>query len=175
MEANDTGVATSFQPATAADFAPTAFYSNATPNDPADLLDGLPLVKAIAIKQRALDLHGSIPTFEAIREVQLEKISHANRVGALMKHKGDGGFGLDASAPQVAAARKQMQRAEQEFARLQALQEIRTAKWNSAGQLARNVSDWLLHGGVPANHCHGSSSCGWPVRRAMVRTRTSPK
>src|SRR4029450_11752540 len=113
MEAN-TGPATGFQPATAADFAPVAFHGNRTPDDPTLMLDGLPLVKMTAIKQRALDLHGSIPTFEAIREVSLEKISHANRISALMKPRGDGGPGLPEDAPLVATVRKQMQRAEQE-------------------------------------------------------------
>jgi hypothetical protein len=139
----------SFTPATAADFAPLVLRGNQTPSDPADLLEGLPLVKMTAIKQRALDLHGAIPSFEAIREVQLEKISHANRVSELAKPRGDGGPGLSEDAPQVVTVRKQMQCAEQEFERLQALREIRTAKWNSAGSLVRNVTDWLMHGGIP--------------------------
>jgi hypothetical protein len=148
MEAN-TGPATGFQQATAADFGPITFRGDRAPNDPTALLDGLPLVKWAAIKQRAFDLHASIPSFEAIREVQLEKISHANRISELVKARGDGGPNLPESAPQVATVRKQMQRAEQELARLQALREIRTAKWNSAGSLARSISDWLLHGGIP--------------------------
>jgi hypothetical protein len=149
MEAS-TAPATGFQQATAADFAPVTFYGDRTPNDPAELLEGLPLalVKWTAIKQRALDLHGSIPSFEAIREVQLEKFSHANRISELMKPKGEGGPGLSEDAPQIATVRKQMQRAEQEFARLSELKEVRTARWNSVGSLARNVSDWLLQGGV---------------------------
>jgi len=109
-----------FTQATSADFGPVIFRGDRTPDDPAELLDGLPLVKCIAIKQRALDLHGSIPSFEAIREVQLEKISHANRISELVKPRGDGGPNLPEDAPQVATVRKQMLRAEQELARLQA-------------------------------------------------------
>ena len=125
-----------FPPATAADFGPITFYGSRTPDDPADRLDGLPLVKWTAIRQRALDLHGSIPSFEAIREVSLEKLSHANRISALVKARGDGGPGLADDAPLVQSERQKLQRAEQELARLQALQEIRTAKWNAAGQLS---------------------------------------
>ena len=102
-----------------------------------------------SLKQRALDLHSSIPTFEAIKDVQLDKISHANRISELVRHLGDGGPGLSEDAPQVQSERRLLERAEAEFVRLQTLREVRTARWNTTGQLERGVCDWLLRGGVP--------------------------
>ena len=49
-------------------------------------------------------------------------------------------------APQVAAVRKQMERAEQEAARLTELKEVRAARWSATAQLDQAVSDWVLRG-----------------------------
>jgi hypothetical protein len=152
MEANaGTGPATGgLTPATtAADFGPISFHGNRTPDDPAALLDGLPLVKMTALNQRALDLHGAIPSFDDVQQVRLDKQQHANRIAKLVAHRSEGGFGLGDDAPQVSVERKKLERAEQELARLTSLQEIRTGRWNSASQLSQSVADWLLRGGVP--------------------------
>ncbi|MET4244605.1 hypothetical protein [Bradyrhizobium sp. RT10b] len=149
MEVNSGAAVTGVTQAGPSDFAPVVYHGSRSPDDVSAVLDGVPLVRATAIKQRALDFHSSIPSFEAIREVRLEKISHANRINELLKARGDGGPGLPEDAPQVATVRKQMLRAEQEVARLETLREIRTSRWNAAGSLARNVTDWLMHGGIP--------------------------
>jgi hypothetical protein len=78
MEANSMTPATTLTPATtAADFGPVAFHGNRTPDDPTALLDGLPLVKMTALRQRALDLHGAIPSFDDVQQVRLDKNQHA--------------------------------------------------------------------------------------------------
>jgi hypothetical protein len=150
MEAN-TGPATRFQQATAADFAPVAFHGDRTPNDPTPLLEslGLPLVKMTSIHQRALDLHAQIPTHEQLQEVRLEVTSLKNRLADLKRPMSEGGSPVPATAWQVADVERKLERAERELARLTALKEVRTVKWNAAGQLHRFVSDWLLHGGIP--------------------------
>ena len=150
MEATVTEPAAGFTPATAAGFGPITFHGNRTPDDPAELLDGLPLIKMTSIHQRALDLHGSIPTHEQVQEVRLEALGYKNRVADLTRHKSEGGFGLPEDAPQVRAERKKLERAEKEFARLTELKETRTVRWNGAGQLRQSASDWVLRG-VPGD------------------------
>ena len=108
MEAT-TEQATGLTPATAADFGPVTFHGNRTPDDPTELLDGLPLVKATSIHQRALDLHGSIPTHEQVQEVRLEALGYKNRIADLTRHQSEGGgFGLDAAAPQVVSEKRKL-------------------------------------------------------------------
>jgi hypothetical protein len=143
--------ASSFTAATASDFQPIIFRGDRTPNDPTDLLEGLPLVKIIAIKQRALDLHGSIPSFEDVHALALDKIRHQTRIAELTKHQSEGGFGLDASAPQVISERRKLERVENELARLTELREVRTTRWQAAARLDQTIADWLMHGGIPAN------------------------
>jgi hypothetical protein len=151
MDANTGPAATGSTPATAGDFGPVAFHSDRTPDDAVALLDGLPAVKMTALRQRALDLHGSIPTHEQVQEGRLEALGHKNRIADLTRHKSEGGFGLDpASAPQVISERRKLGRAEKELARLVELAEIRSVRWTAAAQLHQAVSDWVLRG-VPAN------------------------
>jgi hypothetical protein len=107
MEANAvTGPATGFTPATAADFAPTVFYSNRAPDDPTLLLDGLglPLVKMTSIYQRDLDQYAQIPTYEQVQEQRFKVLGGKNRISELMKPMGEGGPGLSENAPQVGIA-----------------------------------------------------------------------
>ena len=139
-----------FTPATATDFGPVTFYGDRTPSDPTELLDGLPLVKITALKQRAFDLHAQLPTYEQVQEVRLEALGYANRITHLTKAKGEGGFGLPDDAPQVVVERGKLERAEQELARLTELKETRTVRWNAAGQLRQSVGDWVLRG-VPGD------------------------
>jgi hypothetical protein len=148
MEA-DIGAATSFQSATAGDFGPITFRGDRTPDDPAELLDGRPSEKLTALNQRALDLHGAIPTHEQTQEVRLEATGYKNRISELVKHRGDGGPGLAEDAPQVVAVRKKLERAEKELARRVELKETRTVRWNAAGRLHQSVGDWVLRG-VPS-------------------------
>jgi hypothetical protein len=142
---------TGFTPAGPTDFGLVVYHGNRSPDDPTVLLDGVPLIRFTSLKQRALDLHGAIPSFNDVQEVRLAKLSHAKRISDLMRHRSEGGFELDENAPQVVPERKKLERAEQELARLTSLQEIRSGRWNAVSQLERNVSDWLLRGGVPGD------------------------
>ena len=148
MEANTGPAAAGLPSATPSDFGPITFRGDRTPSDPAELLDGLPSarVKATSIHQRALDLHAQIPSHEQVQEVRLEVVGYKNRIADLTRHKSEGGFGLDASAPQVVSEKRKLERAEKELARLTELKEIRTVRWSSAGRLHQSVSDWVLRG-----------------------------
>jgi len=101
----------------------------------------------IALKQRAADLLAQVPTHEQVQEVRVEATGYKNRIADL---KSEGGFGLDASAPQVVSEKRKLESAEKELARLVELKETRTVRWNTAAALHQAASDWVLRG-VPAN------------------------
>ena len=143
------GPAPSFTQATPQDFAPSVFYGNRSPNDPAALLPDAAAVKMVALHQRAVDLFAQVPEFSEVQEASQARQQHADRISDLTKAKGEAGFGLGDDAPQVVAARRQLERAEKEFKRLSSLKEIRGARWNDAKRLETSVSDWLLRGGIP--------------------------
>ena len=104
----------------------------------------------IALKQRAADLLAQVPTHEQVQEVRVEATGYKNRIADLERHKSEGGFGLDASAPQVVSEKRKLESAEKELARLVELKETRTVRWNTAAALHQAASDWVLRG-VPAN------------------------
>ena len=93
-----------------------------------------------------------MPTFDEVQEIALEAIGYKNRITHLTRHPSEGGFGLDASAPQVVAERRKLERAEKELARRTELKEIRTVRSNAAGQLRQSVNDWVLRG-IPGELC----------------------
>ena len=125
------------------------FPGGRTADDPAAILDGQALVKWTAIHQRSTDLHVGIPTFDEVQAARLAKTEIANRIARLKQHPSEGGFGLDASTPQVLAEERKLNRAVDELTRLETLREVRTQRWNSVGALDRSVSDWVLRGGIP--------------------------
>ena len=160
---------TGFQPATPNDFGPINFRGNRTPSDPADLLQAMALVKWTAIKQRADDLFAQVPTHDQVQELRNEATGYKNRIDQLVGHRSTGGLaGPSAAPPQVISEMRKLERAEKELARLTELKEVRTARWNSAGALARNVSDWLLHGGVP-HGCIIESVDDPPISELLVK------
>ncbi len=59
-----------FPQATPADMGPVILHGNVTPNDPAEVLSGEPLRKVIALHQRSLDLHATVPPFSDVQELQ---------------------------------------------------------------------------------------------------------
>jgi hypothetical protein len=135
---------------TAANTPPPQFIFTAR-NDPA----AWPLPKAasnklIQLHQRARDMHVQIPEFEDILELTNAKLAHERRIHDLTKPRGEGGFSLDPSSPQVRDEQQKLARVVAERTRLEKLREVRSARWNAAGQLERAVTDWLSSG-IPGN------------------------
>jgi hypothetical protein len=64
-------LATTLPAATEEGVGPIVWRGDRSP-DPVALLDGAPLARFTAIRQRALDLHGSIPSFDDVNQVRLE-------------------------------------------------------------------------------------------------------
>ena len=143
---------TGFEPGPVGGPQPLSFdYHARPPNDPLAILDGEPLARLTALRQRRLDLFAQVPNSQDLREVQNTVTSHRNRIAALMRVRGEGGPGLTESSPQVRAVRRELERAETELARLNTLRETRNARAQACGQLERAVTDWLVNGGVPGN------------------------
>ena len=74
----------------------------------------------------------------------------SDRIAELTRHASEGGFGLDASAPQVISERRKLERVEKELARLTELREVRTTRWQAAARLDQTITDWLMRG-IPAS------------------------
>ena len=135
-----------FTPATAADFGPVIFRGDRSPDDAAALLPDAAATKLIAIEQIVSDLHSSIPTHEEMQEVRLEVTRLKNRLADLKRPLNEGGSAVPATAWQIVDIERKLERAEKELARRTELKEIRTVRWNAAGQLRQSVSDWILRG-----------------------------
>jgi hypothetical protein len=75
---------------------------------------------------------------------------HQKRVDDLVRVKSAGGFGLSPDAPQLRDETAKLERATAERDRLNALDEIRSAKWNVIARLERSTVEWLTRGGIPA-------------------------
>jgi hypothetical protein len=135
-----------FTAARAIDFQPLAFGGDRTPDDAAALLPDAAATKMIAIGQCAADLLATVPSHEQVQEVRLEALGYKNRISDLTRHRSEGGFEQDPSAPQVLSEQRKLERAEKELARLVELKEVRAARWSTQTQLHRSVSDWVLRG-----------------------------
>jgi hypothetical protein len=145
--------ASGFQQARLEDLAPrqqTHFAPSHIGTDPLSHLPAMASDKLRALRQRASDLHSVIPDFDEIRTVHLAVIGHQQRIGDLMRHPSEGGFGLDADAVQVVTEQKLLEQATAELERLKSLQEIRRARWATCGQLERSIVDWL-RSGIPGD------------------------
>jgi hypothetical protein len=138
------------------------------PRDPFAILDGEPLARLTAVRQRKLDWFVRTPTFEEVREARDSVTRYQNRIAALTKKRGEGGPGLDENASQVFEERRMLERAEKELARLTTLKDTRSARATVAGQLERAVSDWLLEGGVPGN-CELEAIADPPLSELLIK------
>ncbi len=137
---------TGVQQATAADFGPIVYRGDRTPDDAAALLPEAAATKLIAIEQRFADLSAQVPSFEDVREIRLEAFGYKNRIAELTKHRSEGGFEQDPSAPQVISETRKLERAEKELARRTELKETRTIRVTAVGQLRQSLKDWVLRG-----------------------------
>jgi hypothetical protein len=119
--------------------------------DVCDLLPPSAADKVIKLRQHADDLHVQIPEFETRLEVSQKKTAHDSRIAQLMRPKTQGGFALDADAPQVVAEQRLADKAKAEVQRIDELIEIRTAKWRGGIRILQTVDEFFIAGGVPSN------------------------
>jgi hypothetical protein len=118
--------------------------------DPLDVLPpGAPQKKWIALHQRKVDAFAATPPFADVRELADDKLRLQKRIDDLVRPRAEGGHGQPELASEVVAQRRALERVEAELARKSELKEIRGARANIVAQAERNVSDWVLRGGVP--------------------------
>jgi hypothetical protein len=120
-----------------------------------DVIDALASAPAGAdkmrmLRQRSNDGNALIPKFEDLREASMKRIDAENTHRRLISHPQDGGFGLKPDDRRVIAAEKHLEKMTADFKRLQELQEVRSAAWQTASAALANVENWLRHG-VPGN------------------------
>jgi hypothetical protein len=129
--------------------APTPFSAGPQLQPQFDVIELLPpdaQERLRMLRQRAADAHALIPEFESIREASMAKIEAANALKRLTNHPQDGGFDLKPDDRRVVEAQRTLDKATADFKRLQELQEVRSAAWQTASAALANVGDWLRHG-----------------------------
>jgi len=90
--------------------------------------------------------HRLIPEFETIREASMACAEAETALKGLTAHPQDFGKNLPETDPLVIAAKKHLDKMAAEFTRLQELQAVRTAAWQSASGALAACEDWLRHG-----------------------------
>jgi hypothetical protein len=114
-----------------------------------DVIEALPPVaadKLRALRQRSVDAHAVIPMFEDVRQASMSRVEAENALRRLTSHPQDGGFGLEIEDRRVIEAQKRLDKATADFRRLQELQEVRSAAWQTASAALANVESWLRDG-----------------------------
>lgn len=142
-----------FTPATYSDTLPSTSVGYAPSNiatDPQSYLPrGLPSERFRQLVQHADDLHKIIPEFSLRQEANLARAECERRITKLLDHPARGGFNLPEDDPRVVAERKTFDRLVAEAKRLDDLNTQRSAAWQAAGSVLRNVQSWLV-GGKPS-------------------------
>jgi hypothetical protein len=95
------------------------------------------------LRLRAADLHSLIPQFELRNAAATTKTESAQLMTRLQEHPSRGGFGLPPSDQRVVHAEQQLERATDEFERLEKLYNERSAAWTVAVQLVGRIEAWL--------------------------------
>jgi hypothetical protein len=114
-----------------------------------DVIDLLPPVVADRVRTlrlRSADAHRIVPEFESVREASMAKVAAANALKRLTDHPQDGGHGMKPDARPVIEAQKLVDKTITDFNRLQELQQVRVAAWQTASGALANVEAWLRSG-----------------------------
>jgi hypothetical protein len=116
--------------------------------DVLDALAGAPVAaeKLRLLRQRSADAHAVIPEFERVREASMARIEAENALKRLTNHPHDGGPNLKSDDRRVMEAQRLFDKATANFRRLQELQTVRTAAWQSASGALANAETWLKNG-----------------------------
>jgi hypothetical protein len=140
---------TGLTPATAADFAPTAIYTNTVDRDPLAILPERAADRLRALRQRFHDTNTLIPKFEEIREANATKIEAGQRLKRLLDHQSVGGFHLPETDPRVIEQRRLLDKLTDDARRLTELQAKRSQVWHAASHVLTAVEGWLKDGIPP--------------------------
>ncbi|WP_448041103.1 hypothetical protein [Bradyrhizobium liaoningense] len=117
--------------------------------DPLEVLPAEAREKVADLHRRRADvttLYRSV--FEDEQMLRAEIFKHEVRIAELMEPRGQGGFGLDDSAPQVVAEQKRLAQKRSDLARLLTLKEARSSDGRRLGELLRSIEQAIA--GRPA-------------------------
>jgi hypothetical protein len=98
------------------------------------------------LRQRAADAHRLIPAFEDVHEAGTARVSAETALRRLTDHPQDGGLGFREDNRTVIAAQRTLDKATDEFRRLQELQQVRSTQWQTASAALQAVESWLRNG-----------------------------
>ena len=114
--------------------------------DPVDLLPERAADKLRALRQRAADLHMLVPQFEALDQINAERIKCDRELKRLTAAASDNGFNLPPEDHRVITTERRLNKLSDELARLTALRETRTATWRDVISVLSSVEGWLKNG-----------------------------
>jgi hypothetical protein len=117
-----------------------------TPFDPIETLPPAAAEKLRLLRQRSADTHAVIPMHEDIREAIADRTAAEQRLRQLTDHPQNQGFGLRADNAGVVAQKKLVDKLADDLRRLQELQQVRTAAWQSASGALAACEAWLKSG-----------------------------
>lgn len=115
--------------------------------DPADVLPEEAKGALADLRQRdeeAAALHRL--AVDAQQEQFLAKLGHQARIKQLMMPQAEGGYSLEADAPQVLAEQARLAKVEAEIARRREVSEMRSAKRSNLRRLVERIEKWLTEG-----------------------------
>ncbi|GAB9242100.1 hypothetical protein [Bradyrhizobium diazoefficiens] len=82
--------------------------------------------------------------FENEQALRAEIFRHEARITELRRPRGEGGFGLDDSAPQVIAEQRRLDQKRSDLARLLTLKEARSSEGRRLGELLRSIEQAIV-------------------------------
>lgn len=119
--------------------------------DPLELLPaGPPQDRLRLLRQHSLDLHAVTVPHADLQAASAARTNAENTLKRLLAPAAEGGFRLAPEAPQVVSAQRALDRASDEFKRLQERQATRSAAWQTSSQASAAVETWLRQG-IPGN------------------------
>jgi hypothetical protein len=114
--------------------------------DPIELLPPAAQERLRKLRQRSADAHALIPAFEDVHEASTARVAAEHALKRLTDHPQDGGFNLAADNFTVVTAQRTLDKATDEFRRLQELQQVRSTQWQTASVALQAVEGWLRNG-----------------------------
>jgi hypothetical protein len=125
------------------------------------------------LRLRKADAHRLIPEFETIREVSMARVEAEQALKRLVSHQQDFGRNLREDDPLVIEAQRHLDKMAVDFTRLQELQAVRSAAFQSSSAALAAAESWLRHGrphGTVLQDYEGEATgttpgYSWPWRR----------
>ena len=126
--------------------APTPLVAGVHTQPSFDVIELLPQQAAERLRKlriRRDDAHRLTVPYEDIREASAAKTNAENALKRLLAPAGEGGFKLKPDDQRVIAAQRTLDKATDEFLRLQERQQARSSAWEASARVLSAVEGWL--------------------------------